>query len=214
MLMRGHALVWHSQMPSWFFKESEDSSKEVSSEGLLERMKEHITTVASRYAGKVYAWDVVNEVMADGISENGLRRDNENSKWARIIGDLDGDGDDDDYIEAAFRAAREADPNAKLIINEYGAESAGRKQDALYNLIERLLIAGVPVDGVGLQMHISMYNPDVKSIDCLLYTSYPNDYEELFETMVREWREIWNDEELPFLYVQLANYLDVYKRQV
>ena len=77
MLMRGHALVWHSQMPSWFFKESEDSSKEVSSEGLLERMKEHITTVASRYAGKVYAWDVVNEVMADGISENGLRRDNE-----------------------------------------------------------------------------------------------------------------------------------------
>ncbi|WP_342985363.1 endo-1,4-beta-xylanase [Clostridium saudiense] len=168
MLMRGHALVWHSQMPSWFFKESEDSSKEVSSEGLLERMKEHITTVASRYAGKVYAWDVVNEVMADGISENGLRRDNENSKWARIIGDLDGDGDDDDYIEAAFRAAREADPNAKLIINEYGAESAGRKQDALYNLIERLLIAGVPVDGVGLQMHISMYNPDVKSIEATI----------------------------------------------
>lgn len=167
-LMRGHALVWHSQIPSWFFKDSEDSSKEVSSEDLLQRMTEHITTVASRYEGKIYAWDVVNEVMADGISENGLRRDNENSKWARIIGDLDGDGDDDDYIEAAFKAARKADPNAKLIINEYGAESAGRKQDALYNLIERLLIAGVPVDGVGLQTHISMYNPDIKSIEATI----------------------------------------------
>lgn len=167
-LMRGHVLVWHTQMPSWFFKDSEDSSKEVSSEDLLERMTEHITTVASRYAGKIYAWDVVNEVIADGVSENGLRRDNENSKWARIIGDLDGDGDDDDYIEAAFRAARLADPNAKLIINEYGAESAGRKQDALYNLIERLLIAGVPVDGVGLQTHISMYNPDIKSIEATI----------------------------------------------
>lgn len=167
-LMRGHALVWHSQMPSWFFKDSEDSSKEVSSEDLLERMTEHITTVASRYAGKIYAWDVVNEVMADGVSENGLRRDNENSKWARIIGDLDGDGDDDDYIEAAFRAARAADPNAKLIINEYGTESVGRKQEELYNLIERLLIAGVPVDGVGLQTHISMYDPDIKSLEATI----------------------------------------------
>lgn len=168
MLMRGHALVWHSQMPSWFFKDSEDNSKEVSGEDLLERMTEHITTVASRYSGKIYAWDVVNEVMADGESENGLRRDNENSKWARIIGDLDGDGDDDDYIEAAFKAARAADPNAKLIINEYGAESAGRKQDELYNLIERLLVAGVPVDGVGLQTHISMYNPDVKRFEATI----------------------------------------------
>ena len=167
-LMRGHTLVWHSQMPSWFFKDSEDSSKEVSSEDLLERMVEHITTVASRYAGKIYAWDVVNEVMADGVSENGLRRDNENSKWARIIGDLDGDGDDDDYIEVAFRAARAADPNAKLIINEYGAESAGRKQDALYNLIERLLKHGVPVDGVGFQTHISMYDPDIKSLEATI----------------------------------------------
>jgi endo-1,4-beta-xylanase len=165
MKLRGHTLVWHSQVPEWFFQDKNDKSKPASRELLMSRMQNHIKNVAGRYAGKIDSWDVVNEVISD---KNGLRGDDEKSKWKSIIGDVDGDGFDSDYIELAFKYAHEADPNAKLIINDYGMEGSTRKTNDMYELVKRLLTKGVPIDGVGLQMHNSMYGPSANQIkECI-----------------------------------------------
>ena len=105
-------------------------------------MKEHIGTVVSRYRGRVAVWDVLNEVLRD---EGGLR----DSHWYRIAGD--------DYIPAAFFAAREADPDARLVINDYNLESSAAKADTMTALLEKLIRDGVPVDAAGLQMHINLF---------------------------------------------------------
>ena len=141
---RGHCLVWHSQVPGWMFK---DGNKDASAELLLERMKEHITTVVTRYKGKVKSWDVCNEVIGD---DGQLRF----SDWSRIVGDYDGDGDKYDFIEEAFRAAREADPDARLMINDYSIESSTDKAIRMYNAVKQMLSEDVPIDGIGFQMHI------------------------------------------------------------
>ena len=165
MKLRGHTLVWHSQVPAWFFQDKSDKSKPASRELLMSRMQNHIKNVAGRYTGKIDSWDVVNEVISD---KSGLRGDSEKSKWKSIIGDVDGDGFDSDYIELAFKYAREADPKAKLIINDYGMEGSTRKRDDMYELVKRLLLKGVPIDGVGLQMHNSIYSPSANQIkECI-----------------------------------------------
>lgn len=110
MIFRGHTLLWHSQIPAWFFQDKNDPSKPASRELLMQRMKTHINTVVSHYKDDVDYWDVVNEVLSD---KEGLRRNDENSKWASIIGDVDGDGYDDDFIELAFRYAKEHYPKGK-----------------------------------------------------------------------------------------------------
>ncbi|WP_091014647.1 endo-1,4-beta-xylanase [Paenibacillus amylolyticus] len=161
MEIRGHTLLWHSQVPDWFFTDPNDASKPATREQLLARMKTHIQTIVTRYKGKVHTWDVVNEVISDG---GGLRNEASNSKWRDIIGDVDGDGDDSDYIELAFRYAREADPDAVLVINDYGMEGNGNKVNDMVKLVEKLLAKGTPIDAVGFQMHVSMYGPDVKLI--------------------------------------------------
>ena len=137
--LRGHTLVWHGQCPDWFFRDGEgDASKEL----LLRRMEDHIGTTVSRYRGRVGTWDVLNEVLQDG---GGLRE----SKWYRIAGR--------DYIPRAFFAAREADPDARLVINDYNLESSEAKADSMIALVEEMLRDGVPVDAVGLQMHLSLF---------------------------------------------------------
>lgn len=161
MEVRGHTLLWHSQVPDWFFTDPNDPSKPAAREQLLKRMKTHIQTIVSRYKGKVHTWDVVNEVISDG---GGLRDQASNSKWRDIIGDVDGDGDDSDYIELAFRYAREADPDAVLVINDYGIEGSVGKMNDMVDLVEKLLAKGTPIDAIGFQMHVSMYGPDVKQI--------------------------------------------------
>lgn len=139
--IRGHNLCWHEQVPKWFFVGND--GKDVTKEVLLQRLKTHITTVVKRYKGKIYAWDVVNEAIDDD-PKNFMR----NSKWYQILGD--------DFIIKAFEYAHEADPNAKLYYNDYNTERP-EKRDRIYKLLKNLLEKNVPVDGVGLQAHWSIY---------------------------------------------------------
>lgn len=141
--VRGHNLCWHEQTPGWMFKGPD--GKQVSKELLLQRLKDHIFSVAGRYKGKIYAWDVVNEVIDDDSTR--LLR---NSLWYQICGE--------DFIPKAFEYAREADPGAKLFYNDYNTERP-EKMERLYKLMKKLVDAKVPVDGVGLQAHWSVYEP-------------------------------------------------------
>jgi endo-1,4-beta-xylanase len=160
--LRGHTLVWHSQVPAWWFKGSGTGGRATSDE-LMSRMEEYITTVVTRYKGKIDTWDVVNEVMSD--SSGDLRRDREMSQWASIVGDLDGDGYDSDFIEQAFLFADKADPDAQLIINEYNIEFDARKLNAIYDLCERMLKKGIPVDGVGFQSHVQLNSVTIETFE-------------------------------------------------
>jgi endo-1,4-beta-xylanase len=147
--VRGHVLVWHQQVPSWLFQGSGPNGLATKAE-LYARMENHIKTVVGRYKGKVDSWDVVNEALAD----DGTMRD---SKYYQIVGSHE-------YIARAFQWAHEADPDAKLFINDYGVEAAGAKQDGYFKLIQQLLAEGVPVHGVGLQSHISVSWPTAADI--------------------------------------------------
>jgi endo-1,4-beta-xylanase len=142
--------VWHQQYPKWLFESSRDGTSDPTKEELLARMKTHIQTVVGHCKGKIDSWDVVNEC----IGEDGQLR---NSKYLQIVGS-------DEYIASAFRWAREADPNAKLFINDYNTEYSGAKQEGFYNEVKKLLDEGVPIDGVGFQCHISVGRPSVNDI--------------------------------------------------
>lgn len=135
LVVNGHTLVWHSQCPDWFFT---DGGKPAGRELVLKRMRAHIATVAGHYAGKVQSWDVVNEAIDDGPGY--LRR----SKWLTAVGE--------DFIAEAFKAARQADPKAKLYYNDYGIELPSKREKAL-RLVRELKKAGAPIDGIGIQGH-------------------------------------------------------------
>lgn len=152
--LRGHTLVWHNQTPSWFFTDPEDPSKPASKELLLAREKAYIQDVVSHYQGQVRSWDVVNEVLSDG---SGLRTGDEGSRWYEIAGE--------EYIEKAFIWAHEADPDAELVINDYGLEGNRSKRESMYSLVKRLKAKKIPVHAVGLQMHISINNPPTAEIE-------------------------------------------------
>ncbi|MFW5776287.1 MAG: endo-1,4-beta-xylanase [Spirochaetota bacterium] len=147
--VRGHTLVWHSQHPGWFFTDSGGST--VSREVLLERIRTHVQTIVSRYAGRVKYWDVANEVIGD----DGELRD---SQYLQIVGS-------DEYIRRAFEWAHEADPDARLFINDYNVSFSGPKQDALYELVRDLKEDGVPIHGVGMQMHVRLGHPPVYEVE-------------------------------------------------
>ncbi|MTI59693.1 MAG: 1,4-beta-xylanase [Firmicutes bacterium] len=150
--VRGHTLLWHQQSPDWFFEDS--GGGKVSRIKLLRRLKRHIQTVVNRYKGKIYAWDVVNEVIDPSSKEtNGLR----NNKWYQFLGE--------DYIAKAFEYAHEADPEAKLFINDYNLASNPGKRDLMYNLVKRLKEKGVPIDGIGMQMHVNVYDPRIAEVE-------------------------------------------------
>jgi len=146
--VRGHTLCWHNQTPNWFFTKN---GQTVTKEELLARMKQHITDVVGRYKGKLYAWDVVNEAVPDKGDE--IYR---NSKFYEIIGE--------EYIEKAFEYAHAADPNALLFYNDYNTENAS-KRDRIYQLVKKLKDKGVPIHGVGLQGHWSVYEPTAKELE-------------------------------------------------
>jgi endo-1,4-beta-xylanase len=145
----GHTLVWHSQTPRRVFEG--EGGKPATREELLKRMREHIQTVAGRDKGKVKGWDVVNEALADGGPD--ILRD---SPWRRIIGD--------DFIDHAFRFAKEADPKAELYYNDYGLEDP-RKRANCVKLVKGLLERKVPIDGIGTQSHFNLDQPSLADIE-------------------------------------------------
>jgi endo-1,4-beta-xylanase len=143
--MRGHTLVWHSQLAPWV--------KGLPADGLRAAMTRHIQGVVGHWKGKIAAWDVVNEAIADGPS-GALRPD---SPFA-VLGPT--------FIDEAFRLAHAADPNALLFYNDYEIEGEGvAKSEAAYQLCKRLKEAGVPIHGIGFQMHVDPRHwPTVESI--------------------------------------------------
>ena len=147
MKVRGHCLVWDHNNPEWLVQGHFTS---VQLSGLLQ---EHIAKVMKHYAGQVFAWDVVNEA----LDENGKLKE---SLWYNRPG-IGPSDKGSAYIEQAFRWAHEADPHALLFYNENGAEGLNRKSDAVYAMVKDFKHRGVPIDGVGLQMHIA--EPEIDS---------------------------------------------------
>ena len=137
MRVRGHALVWHQSTPDWFLEGGDPAV-------VRTRLETYIHDVVSRYRGRVFAWDVVNEAVSDG---EGPYRDN---PWYRATGK--------DYLDWAFHAARRADPDCLLFLNDYGTERRA-KLDSLLDVVADLTDRGVPVDGVGHQFHLARGQP-------------------------------------------------------
>ncbi|MFI5910392.1 endo-1,4-beta-xylanase [Dactylosporangium sp. NPDC051541] len=135
--MRGHALAWYSQQPSW--------AQGMEGTALRNAMVNHITNVATHYKGKIYAWDVVNEAFADG--GGGGRRDSNLQRTGN------------DWIEVAFKTARAADPGAKLCYNDYNTDGVNAKSTGVYNMVKDFKARGVPIDCVGFQSHINSGSP-------------------------------------------------------
>jgi endo-1,4-beta-xylanase len=150
MKVRGHCLVWDHNNPEWL------AHGHFTPEQLSHLLEEHITTMMKHYAGQVFAWDVVNE----GLDENGRLRD---SLWYNRPGIGLGENGTA-YIEQAFRWAHEADPKALLFYNDNGGEELNRKSDAICAMLKDFKQRGVPIDGVGLQMHISQLDLNAASI--------------------------------------------------
>jgi len=130
---RGHTLVWHAQLPGWV--------RELGASELRQATREHIRGVMGHFAEQVGVWDVVNEPITD---RGGLRR----SVFLRRLGE--------GYIEDAFRTASAVDADARLYLNEIGAEGIGPKSNRLYEVVRGLKARGVPIDGVGFQTHSNL----------------------------------------------------------
>ncbi|MEO6277916.1 MAG: endo-1,4-beta-xylanase [Roseateles sp.] len=141
--VRGHTLCWHSQTPDWFFT---GTAAEVRA-----RLETYISDVVTHFKGKVYCWDVVNECTSDDASSP-----YRNSKWFQLLGP--------DYIEIALRAARAADPDVKLFINDYGTEDPA-KFSRLMTIVSALQARGAPLDGIGHQLHVSTTSPTAANVD-------------------------------------------------
>jgi len=143
----GHCLVWHSQAPGWFFVDSE--GKPVSREVMIERMKKHITTVMTRYKGRIHGWDVVNEAIED---DGSFRK----SGFYNIIGE--------DYIEIALQTAHDADPDAELYLNDYSMSKPG-KRETYCRILRQLKEKGIRIDAIGMQSHNGMNYPDLSEYE-------------------------------------------------
>jgi endo-1,4-beta-xylanase len=147
LVVTGHCLIWHSQAPAWFFTDKE--GKDVPRDTLIQRMKNHITTVVSRYKGRIKGWDVVNEAILD----DGSWRE---SKFYTIIGE--------DFIKLAFQFAHEADPEAELYYNDYSMANEGKRQGVV-KLVKSLQEQGIRIDAAGMQGHLSMDYPSVEEFE-------------------------------------------------
>lgn len=147
MIVHGHALVWHNQAPQWMNEFSGTPGE------FRDMLQQHINTVAGHFAGQLRSWDVVNEAFTD--DDVSTYRD---TIWYRNLGA--------DYIEFAFRTARAADPDADLYYNDYNLSGTGgpQKLERVLTMLDDFLQRGVPIDGIGLQMHIDSDRPSLQAI--------------------------------------------------
>jgi len=131
--VHGHTFVWYNQTPSWV--------QNLSASAMESAMYNHIDKVMAHFKGQIPIWDVANECFED----NGSYR---NSFWYRTMGKS--------YIEKAFTHARAADPSVKLVYNDYNLEYTGAKSNAAYEMLKDFKSRGIPVDGIGFQMHLDI----------------------------------------------------------
>jgi endo-1,4-beta-xylanase len=164
MQVKGHTLVWHSQIPQWV-------RDLTTRDEALAAMERHITEVVTHFKGKIHAWDVVNEAFTDGnaprlrgsdpadatSAQNGNGNNGPDSPFRRLIGE--------DYIDRAFQLAHAADPDALLFYNDFNAEGTSAKANAVFNMVQSMKMRGIPIDGVGLQMHIGTGTDGNRSAD-------------------------------------------------
>lgn len=160
--LRGHCLCWHSQFADWMFVD--EKGNDVSKEVFYERLRTHIHAVVNRYKDIVYAWDVVNEAMADGDGRRAPWMREEPSPYRqsrhfKLCGD--------EFIAKAFEFAREADPDALLFYNDYNAADPA-KRDRIYNMVKKMKDAGVPIDGIGMQGHYNIYGPSMEDVEAAI----------------------------------------------
>ncbi|MBS4812129.1 MAG: endo-1,4-beta-xylanase [Bacteroides sp.] len=147
MAVIGHCLIWHSQLAPWFCVDEKGNN--VTPEVLKQRMKNHITTIVTRYKGRIKGWDVVNEA----ILEDGSYR---KSKFYEILGE--------EFIPLAFQYAHEADPDAELYYNDYAMNMPG-KREGVVKLVSSLKEKGIRIDAVGMQGHMGMDYPDINEFE-------------------------------------------------
>jgi len=145
----GHTLVWHNQVPAWFFTHADGKAN--TKEEQLERLRSHIQAVAGRYAGRVQAWDVVNEVMG----EDGAYR---STSWVNAV------GNGDTLVKYAFKFAAQYAPNTELYYNDFNAWRPA-KRDGIVRLVKMLQKEGIRIDGVGMQGHWGLNYPKTKYIE-------------------------------------------------
>ncbi|MEO7486278.1 MAG: endo-1,4-beta-xylanase [Ferruginibacter sp.] len=148
MFIIGHTLVWHNQVPAWFFTNA--SGKSNSKEEQIERLRNHIKTVAGRYAGRVHAWDVVNEV----IDNDGSYRP---TAWVNAV------GNGDTLVKYAFKFAAEFAPGTELYYNDFNAWRPS-KRDGIVRMVKMLQKEGIRIDGVGMQGHWGLNYPNTAYI--------------------------------------------------
>ena len=148
MQMRGHCMVWHSQMAEFIYKNKEGSY--VSRDQLIANMKRHIHDYAEHFKGRIDAYDVVNEAICDNGSDF-LRK----SFWTEIIGE--------DFLDIAFETAALEAPEAKLFYNDYN-ETDPEKCEKIFKLVKGMKERGVPVSGLGLQSHYNKSNMNIENV--------------------------------------------------
>src|SRR5690606_2267735 len=152
MFIVGHTLVWHNQTPPWFFQD--DQGNPNTREAQVERLRSHIATVASRYAGRVHAWDVVNEV----IDNDGSYRP---TTW------VNGIGDGDELVKLAFRFAEQYAPDTELYYNDFNAWRPA-KRDGIVRMVRMLQEEGIRIDGIGIQGHWGLNFPRNEYIEAAI----------------------------------------------
>ena len=168
MKVRGHTLVWHRQNPPWLTEGKYTSAE------LAEILEKHIKMVVGHYRGRIFAWDVVNEAfdelhpgeLRDTLWREGLASSEELKATSNGARSQPAARSPQSYfyIERCFRWAHEADPQALLFYNEAEAEPLNPKSDAIYAMVRDFRQRGVPIDGVGFQMHFANLHANVETI--------------------------------------------------